>query len=500
MKSIRNPIARLPGRLHSNERGAVALATLAAVLILFMGVMVMFDVGKATQAKTDVQMGADTAAYSAGATGARSMNMVSFANVGKRTAVGIHNMYVFEYQTYVAWVGMMCGCCCNCPVVCCPDFTCCFNCIGNGISLIPIFEMIDMISYMTGNDLFKNLEELHAFQEGVSDVAKSWGAGEAQARGVRNGAHMMAVWPDPHRSDDRYAKLPIELSEYKSESCLAPVPFLTKNPITMWTTIEFFVNWRVLVDRSTSSPNIAPDGPAEVAEGTAHKFPVPAFTRAMLACIALDNIVLALAGGIFGFIAHMNVPDEAAPMFLDVPDSSNPWLSGDDQLRMSYMLYSYQHVPKLGRRWRDNYDFLRDDYNQGTMTLLPETGVFGMARSEFYFPPPNQPSMLKRGEHEMWMFHPGWMGKLRPVMLPYESTDIASESWQIEMTDMVDESLPTGVLLAMGIFGISGVPSFDGGGFLADQAYLRMNVARDMVGYGSFAGGDPHHYLDGSAK
>jgi len=170
---------------------------------------------------------------------------------------------------------------------------------------------------------------------------------------------------------------------------------------------------------------------------------------------------------------------------------------------MSYMLYSYQHVPKLGRQWRDSYEFLSDpryDYTRANTTLMPETGVFGMARSEFYFPPPNQPSMFNRGAHEMWMFHPGWMGKLRPVMLPYESTNIASQSWKIEMDEMVQEALPTGAMLAMGLFGIGGVDSFDGGGFLNDQNYLRMNVARDMVGFGTFSGGDPHHYLDGTAK
>lgn len=490
-------------RLHRSESGAVALLCLAALLILFMAVLVMFDASKATQAKTDVQIGADTAAYSAGATGARAMNMVAFANVGKRTAVGIHNMYVYEYNAYKSWVDQMCGCCCNCTFCACPDLKCCFNCSGNKVSLLPLFEMIDMILYALGNDLFKNLEELHAFQEELAEIGKVWGVSEAQVRGVRNNANMMVVWPDPIQSDDSYTKLPIELSDYKSESCLTPlVPFNQRNPTTNWTTAEFLVNWRVLTDRSISSPLWASDGPSEVAGGTAYKHYTPATARAAQACAGLDNILFAFGHGIWALIAQLMVPDEAAPMFVDVADSSNPWLSGDDQLRMSYMLYSYKHVPDLGRKLRENYNFMgapRYQYQRAETAQYPETGLWGMARGEFYFPPPNQPDMNNSGEHEMWLFHPGWMGKLRPIMLPYESTDIANQSWEIEMDEMVQESLPTGVGLANTVFSISGVPGYDSSGFTADQQYLLQNVSRDMIGGGTF-GNEWKHYLDGSAK
>lgn len=488
-KLAEHVLARLGRRMHNEERGAIALLCLAAMLILFMLILVMFDASQTTQAKIDVQMGADTAAYSAGATGARAMNMVSFANVGKRTAMGIHNMYVFEYPTYVSWVGMMCGCCCNCTFCACPDFTCCFNCAGNNISLIPIIEGIDYITYLFGNDLYDNLEELNDYQVAVSEIAKSWSVGEAQARGIRNNANMMVVWPDP-RDDEHYQELPIELSEYKAESCLAPLVFPQRNPVTLWTTTEFFVNWLVLVDRSTSSPNIASDGPSEVAAGTAHRFPVPAFVRATAACAALDYV-------------QFFVPDEGAPMFVDVDDSSNIYLSGDDQLRMSYMVWSYKHTPEFGNKQRDKYGYISKDYARSSdlnSQIMPETGMWGMARGEFYFPPANQPDMLLEGEHEMWLFHPGWMGKLRPVHLPYESTNIADESWDIEVPEMLRFALPRGEGLARTMFNISGVQNFDGDGFRQDTRYLLENVAPDMVGWSFFSASDPHHYMDGMAK
>lgn len=486
-------LSSIARRLHREQHGAIALACLAALLILFMLILVMFDASQTTQAKIDVQMGADTAAYSAGATGARAMNMASFANVGKRTAVGIHNMYIFEYPAYAAWVAQMCGCCCNCTWCACPNLKCCFNCAGNTISLIPIIEGIDYLSYIFGNDLYKNLEELDAYQLAIKDITKWWSTAEAQVRGVRNNANMMVVWPDPRRSEDRYAEMPFKRSSYKRESCLSPSVLPNRNPVTAWTLIEFMVNYQVLVDRSTSSPNIASDGPREVADGSAYRGFGPAFIRAAAACNALDLPIP----------PQSMVPDEAAPMFLDVEDSSNPWKNGDDQLRMSTMVWSYKHTPEFGNKQRDKYDYMSQDYTRGIHIAaqpMPETGMWGMARGEFYFPPANQPDMLFTGAHRMWMFHPGWMGKLRPVMLPYESTTTASESWRIEIPQMLDDSMMTGVALAFTMFGITGVPGFDAGGFALDQAYLRVNVAPDMVGATTFSNGDPHHYIDGMAK
>lgn len=512
-----NRVRRQLARWHRSENGAVALMCLAAILILFMTVLIMFDASRATQAKTDVQIGADSAAYSAGATGARAMNMVSFANVGKRTAVGIHNMYVYEYNAYSNWVDQMCGCCCECAIACCPNITCCRNCIGNNISFIPLIEWIDMLLYSLGNDLFDNLEELNDFQVALSDIAKTWSAGEAHLMGVRNNANMMAVWPDPASTDDTYMQLPIALSDYKSESCLAPiVPFNQRNPSTNWTALEFIVNWQVLIDRSTSSPNIASDGPAEVAEGSAYRGPGPAVVRAVQACMGLDNILFAFGHGIWALIAQLGVPDEAAPQFLDVASVSNPWSTAEDGLKMSYILFSYKHTPQLGRKFRDNYDFLsgpqyeyqrNDNFmdmnsrstvgGSSTSASFPETGVFGMARSEFYFPPANQPDMNEEGEHEMWMFHPGWMGKLRPFILPYEVQ--GDSDMQISFNDIVQESVPSGAALANSMFNITSVDHYDSAGFLADQQYLLQNVGPDMVGGADYSDGY-HHYLDGTAK
>lgn len=70
---------------HSNQSGAVALLCLAALLVLFMVGLTLWDAGEGARNKISAQMGADTAAYSQASVRARSMNMIAFANIGKRT-------------------------------------------------------------------------------------------------------------------------------------------------------------------------------------------------------------------------------------------------------------------------------------------------------------------------------------------------------------------------------------------------------------------------------
>ena len=92
-----NPIdmlaGRLGGRVHRDESGAITLAALAACLILIMVGLTIWDAGRSARDKIDVQNAADTAAYSQAAVRARSMNMLAFTNVAKRSVAGMHSMY-----------------------------------------------------------------------------------------------------------------------------------------------------------------------------------------------------------------------------------------------------------------------------------------------------------------------------------------------------------------------------------------------------------------------
>ncbi len=95
-------------RAHRDERGAVALMSLASILIIVMLSMVLFDLAELGVEKTHLQTATDTSAYSQATIQARSMNMMAFANAGKRMTVGMANTYVTLYQwihniEHLAW-------------------------------------------------------------------------------------------------------------------------------------------------------------------------------------------------------------------------------------------------------------------------------------------------------------------------------------------------------------------------------------------------------------
>lgn len=435
-------------QFHACQQGAVALLMLASAMILVLCALVIYDAGIVIRDKTDVNVAADTAAYSQAAVEARSMNMIAFANIGKRTVVGIHNMYYFQYPMYAAWWAGQCSrCCCGWYCGC---WTECLNCIGNAIDGSPFMELFDWLAFLGDDDLEQNLEDLDAFQDDLREYSAYWGLGEAMTRGARNGANMVLGYPPP--SNTTYAPLPLERGE-PHESCLTPAIF-TDNPVTIVTLLEWAANFMDLRQRSTSSPNVARQGPRERVN-IAYSF---------LACPFFS-------------------PDEGAPFYNAA--SSN---SSEDMMKRSNYIYAYRVAGDLDGILRDNYGIMPGEYVPPAGVTMPRGGVWSMARSEFYFPPENKPDTIFDGAHDMWMFHPGWYGKIRPLTLPNEKPPV-------EHTTMFQQSLTLGTALAMGIFNMSGNPEFDFSKFTEDVIYMRTNVTPGMTGTV-----EGRHITDGMAK
>lgn len=441
-------IEELIKRFHKSQSGAVALLMLAAAMILFMCALVMYDAGMIIRDKTDVNVAADTAAYSQAAVEARSMNMIAFANIGKRTVVGIHNMYYFQYPMYLLWwLGQCSRCCCGWYCGC---WTECFNCFGNLIDGSPIMEAIDWASFLSDDDLEKNLEDLDKFQDDLRKYSAYWGLGEAMTRGARNGANMVLGYPPP--SNTTYAPLPLQRGS-KTEACLAPA-IISDNPVTIVTLLEWYSNFQDLKNRSTSSPNIASEGPAERVN----------IMWSFLACLTVS-------------------PSEGKPFYNAA--SSN---SSADMAKRSNYIYAYRVAADLDGVLRDNYGIMPGEYTPPTGVTMPRGGVWSMARGEFYFPPENKPSTIFDGAHDMWMFHPGWYGKIRPLTLPNEKPPV-------EHTTMFQQALPLGAALAMSIFNMTGDDNFDFSLYTNDLLYMRTNVTPGMTGTV-----EGRHITDGMAK
>jgi len=384
-------LAKLHERLfsfHQDQGGAVALLCFAALLILFMVGLVVYDSGLVARTKVDVQMSADTAAYSSAAVKARSMNMIAYGNIGKRTAAGIQNMFVFQPLFYfIWWAGQCSRCCCG---VFCGCWTACFNCAGNLIAgLLPFKALIEFAKVLRKDDLEKNMDQIGKFQKDLVEYSSYWALGEAMVRGFRNEAHAVGSFPEP--KNQNFGKLPVKNSNSSLGSCL--FPFISRSPTTLGTLAEWNANFQNLKKRSTSKPNIARKGPREVV-----------------------NIGYSLLGCLIA-------PKEGAPYILS---SNNPNRDHNHWFQRSNFLISYRHMGELSRELRDNYDAVTttaQTEGQGFLSNFGGSGVWAMARSEFYFPEDSLPSpMLSRGGGDayVYLYHPGWLGKLRPVSLPGE--------------------------------------------------------------------------------
>ncbi len=393
-------------RMHRDEGGAIVMLCFAGCVFLFMVSLIVFDAGYLSRDKIDAQTAADTAGYSDAAVKARAMNMIAFANVGKRTIVGIRNMYFSQYPHYMKWLNDQCDrCCCG---FWCGCWGACFNCIGNWMSLVPIFEGIDyaffMIGRFVGDDISDYLSALDKYQKQMVDYASYWGLAEGIVRGVRNGANIVTSYPLPDNSD--YGKLPLKKDNglfAAMESCLAPTWLF--NPSSLGTLTEWSVDFKVLKERSVSRPFIASQGPRErVRQLYSYE-----------GCLAMINI------GIFRDVKP------AIPYHLTATGNS-----GEDYMKKSNIIWAYRYNPDYTGNLRKNYNaVIPKDYQ--TMTMgMPYSGLWAMARGEIYYPPSNLPNLPSfDNPNGMWMFHPSWIGKLRPVVLKGEDLPVEpSKMWK----------------------------------------------------------------------
>lgn len=91
-------------RLHNEEGGAVALLMLAAVIIVSMLSWIIYDAGIATRNKVNVQASADAAAFSQASVKARSMNMMAYTNIAKRSIWAVQSLYPAYLSSTYRWI------------------------------------------------------------------------------------------------------------------------------------------------------------------------------------------------------------------------------------------------------------------------------------------------------------------------------------------------------------------------------------------------------------
>ncbi len=232
---------------HRDDSGAVALLCLAAVLALMLVAWVILDAHKSTRDKMMLQGAADTAAFSHASVEARSMNMIAYANIAKRSIVGIHSLYPGMFFSYTIWLIDQASGCQPIPV---PPFVKnpakCWRFIENAPQWVREF-LQDHVTYSgnpampyagaliqtvagilnwidsiipppfpklglggkvsaAGSSLVggysktaygKDVKALDNYQRYMHDITPWWAWSEQLARGWRNGATTVASFPPP---------------------------------------------------------------------------------------------------------------------------------------------------------------------------------------------------------------------------------------------------------------------------------------------------------------
>lgn len=484
-----------------NQSGAVALLCLAALMILFMTTLVLYDTGKVAFEKVQAQTGADVAAYSQAATKARSMNMIAYANISKRTLVGLHNMYWAMYEGWLAWTSSRCSKCSIWNPKACAD------CAYNGIMILvegfldwfwfsglPIVPKVLWLPWSSSTGAFETqVSQINWWQAYMINFTPWWAWAEASIRGMRNGSSLIGSYPPLNSpvavamdwvdfvvsvfggtpsggTSWLYDMLPVanwnkiyswpdqnkspivpnvfSLGIYTPhEGCSAPT--LGFNVLTPASLAEFYSNYQHHRNRSDNGFWIA-SGPRKAASW---------------------GLGLLLAGFCFWRIPPIPwvgadvLYNNMAPFHL-AARSNSP----QDMSAKSNVIFSYRHAPKNRTRLRENYNYMPSwNYvSAGRPILEASSGSWTLSRGEIVFPQSKRPAATPNNwfGHHTWMWHPGWTAKLRPVALPGEQAAMG-----FTLANMLKDVSPF-LWLSRNVLGLASSPGFSSADADADIAAL----------------------------
>lgn len=413
MKTVFEKLRDRLASLHSNQSGAIALLVLAAVMICMMLALVIYDTTPAARQKLEVQGAADVAAYSQSAIEARSMNMIAFANIGKRIVVG---QTLFYESLWFAFGELL-------LLTVAAAIVACIAAFFTGGALAKLCEFLVNTAIEIGLMMADEAQDLASFLSRIKDYAKEdveafdkyqvyfdkltpwWSWSEQYIRGMRNGAVATAGWPVPRNA----------------LSILPSVPGIGNlgSGLEDELPIERDDDWGELCVRSFAPDLIAHEIDYALQIATCgndclkEKNPL-AFkgTRAvvyvivgLLAAANYGAICLGEKAGVPNFVTWTFGTDHY-PFQLKDPGDEAKWLRSTSNL-----IFAYRPGRDFSTDFRRKYGFLSPDYNSSLDVLYEADGFLGMARSEISFQTPDE-------DPDLW--HTSWTARMRPVALPGE--------------------------------------------------------------------------------
>lgn len=405
--------------LHRDQGGAVALMSLAACLILLMIGLVLYDTGKATREKLQLETAADTAAYTQAGIKARTMNMIAFTNITKRSIVTIQNVYVAAWAAYSAWYASRVAQCFKWL----PNISACKDVIKNATTILkeglgdwPKLAQIPVVPIvLNGTGAKKHqeeLEQLTRYQEYITVLTPWWAYMAAVSAATRNGASFMGTFPHPPDPINSALNFLDTVSQFLRGTGLYPqtghkgdyMPVQSANSV-----VETCVTdaWTL---GATQDALYAVEYLFHIAEQARYSGKdAPRFAGAWLG----TGMVHCLLGHL---TSPMKVKDSSAFKYNTGARNGSPkpgsrntgeknWAQSNSNL-----VFVYKNVPANFKQARDKYKFIGKDYDNSMTRFEKSSGFWAMSAGEYVY---LAGSGLFSSGPTPW--HTGWTARLTPI-------------------------------------------------------------------------------------
>ena len=400
--------------LQREQNGAVLLLCLAAILILLLMSWMVLDGIFVTYDKTEAQASADMAAYSQASVKAKSMNMLAFTNVAKRSLVGVHTTYYGMFNAFIDWLFgyyffERCDPMDNWDE--CSDAS-----YQENFQLWNSEDSGDFEEFLDNDPYFvADLRAIDTYQRYIDAMTPWWGWSEMVLRAQRNGATLATSYPAPRRgevfpftrvNDQVRAEVPGVGSMMTPSSRVEELPVQRGilgddgSDIAMERGMERdeWINWeqqRNVEIHTNRSEHGAASG--EVVD--------------MALSAQIGDILIGLYEA--SATATESIGNYGRPYALRGIDNEARWLFSTSNIVMTY-----HHQPEYFRRTREKYEPFGNDYLPEDETIIDvETyqprGYWGLARAEISYQADEEPNLWR----------PAWTARMRPVALPNEFHD-----------------------------------------------------------------------------
>ena len=403
--------------LHGEQQGAVLLLCLAALLMLLLMSWALLDGIFVVQDKGEVQASADVAAYSQASVQARSMNMMAFTNVAKRSMVGVYATYDAMFEAFDEWLILDLWPSKvweeKCDVHDTFD-TCTDPVWERNWELFTDERDGDRAAYHeAANYYVADLRALDTYQKYLMSMTPWWGWSEAVIRAQRNGATLATSFPPPESVGDSF---PFEVGDLGSQVATeagGAAGFLHSSSLVDRLPLEH-------ADDRDFWEGMVQGGMEREVWGWENQINAD-HHQARSDFGAAETVVIDRGANEMMQRKLADIRDGVRPVYEDLARYAAPWRLQSDVtneaewlFKTSNLVMTYRHQAEYFDGMVDKYERIGEDLevnqSDATAQTYRPTGYWGLARSEISYQAEDTPNLWR----------PAWTARMRPVSLPNE--------------------------------------------------------------------------------